>query len=108
MVIDVIGVFGSNFITVGPENPDPGSENSENLENSENPQSSVNLKKFEKFITDLSSESTSMTTSAFFFSISINTMITIRIDPNDRFFNTRKNRPFSDLVEKIMKYDNMK
>ena len=107
-MIDVIGVFGFNFIIVGSEDSGPDSENSENSKNSENSQSSVDFKKFEKFITDLFSEFTFMTTPAFFFSIFINTMITIRIDSNDRFFNTRKNRPFSDLIEKIMKYDNMK
>ena len=108
MVVDVIGVFGSNFIIVGSEDSDPGSENSENSEDSEGSQSSVDFKEFGKFIADLFSESTFMTTSVFFFSISINTVITIRIDPNDQFFNTRKNRPFPDLIEKVMKYDNMR
>ena len=107
-MIDVIGVFGFNFIIVNSEDSGSNSENSKNSENSEGSQSSVDFKKFEKFIADLFSESTFITTSIFFFSIFINTMITIRIDPNDRFFNTRKNRPFPDLVEKIMKYDNMK
>ena len=102
MMVDVVEVFDSNSVIVGSENPDSNSDDSENSENSVDP------KEFEEFITDLFSESTFMTTSAFFFSIFINTMITIRIDPNDRFFNTRKNRPFPDLIEKIMKYDNMK
>ena len=108
MVVDVIGVFGSNSITVGPEGPGPDPGDPGDPEDSENPQSSVDPKGSEESITDLLSESTSMATPAFFFSISINTVITIRIDFNDRFFNTRKNRPFSDLIEKVMKYDNMK
>ena len=108
MMIDVIEVFDSNFRTVDSENSDSDSKDSKNSKNPKDSQSSINSKKFEEFIADLSNESTFMTTSTFFFSISINTVITIRIDPNDRFFNTRKNRPFSDLIEKIMKYDNMK
>ena len=108
MMIDVIEIFGSNFIIVDPEDSDPDSKNSENSKNRENSQNSVDFKKSEKFIADLSNEFTFMTTPTFFFSILINTMITIRIDPNDRFFNTRKNRPFSDLIEKVMKYDNIK
>ena len=102
MMIDVIEIFDSNFITVNSEGPGLDSENSKNSQNSVDP------KEFEESITDLFSESTSMITPTFFFSIFINTIITIRIDPNDRFFNTRKNRPFPDLIEKIMKYDNMK
>ena len=35
MMIDVVGVFDSNSITVGPENPDPNSNDSENPEDPE-------------------------------------------------------------------------
>ena len=107
-MIDVIEIFDSNFITVDSKNPDRDPENSKNSKNSKNSQNSVDSKKFEEFITDLFNESTFMITSIFFFSIFINTMITIRIDLNDRFVNTRKNRPFPDLIEKVIKYDNMK
>ena len=108
IVVDVIEVFDSNFITVGSEGLGSDPESSEDSEGSEDSQNSIDFKKFEKFITDLSNEFTFMITSVFFFPISINTVITIRIDSNDRFFNTKKSRPFSDLVEKVMKYDNMK
>ena len=53
MMIDVIGVFGSNFITVDSENSDSDSKNSKNSKSSENSQNSVDFKKFEKFMTDL-------------------------------------------------------
>ena len=53
MMVDVIEVFGFNFIIVGLEDSDSDSENSKNLKNSENSQSSVDFKKFEKFMTDL-------------------------------------------------------
>ena len=90
MMIDVIEIFDSNFIIVGSEGSDPGSKNPKNSENSENSQSSVDSKGFEEFITDLPNKSTFMITSVFFFSISINTVITICIDPNDRFLTREK------------------
>ena len=108
MMIDVIEVFGFNFIIVDSENSDSDSENSKNSKNSENSQNSVDFKKFEKFMTDLFQRIYIYDYVDFFLFSFINTMITIRIDFNDRFFNTKKNRPFSDLIEKIMKYDNMK
>ena len=97
MMVDVIEVFGSNFIIVDPEDsgPDP-----ENPENSEDPEDSVNSRKFGEFITDLFQRIYIYDYAGLFFFSSINTMITIRIDSNDRFFNTRKNRPFPDLIEK--------
>ena len=97
MMIDVIGVFDSNFIIVGSEDSGPDPENSENSENSKD---SVDFKKFEKFMTDLSQRIYIYDYVDLFLFSSINTMITIRIDSNDRFFNTKKNRPFSDLIEK--------
>ena len=56
MMIDVIGIFGFNFIIVDSENLDSdskNSKNSKNSENSENSQNSVDFKKSEKFMTDL-------------------------------------------------------
>ena len=110
-MIKVIKVFDFNFIIIDSANPDSDSENSENSEdseNSKNSQNSIDFKKFEEFMTDLFQRIYIYDYVDFFFFSFINTMITIRIDFNDRFFNTRKNRPFSDLIEKVMKYDNMK
>ena len=97
MMIDVIEVFGFNFIIVDSENSDSDSENSKNSKNSEN---SVDFKEFEEFMTDLFQRIYIYDYVNFFLFSSINTMITIRIDSNDRFFNTKKNRSFSDLIEK--------
>ena len=111
VVIDVIGIFGFNFIIINSANSGSDSEdskNSKNSENSEDSQSSVDFKKSEKFMTDLSQRVYIYDYAGFFLFSFINTVITIRIDSNDRFFNTRKNRSFLDLIEKIMKYDNMK
>ena len=86
-MIDVIEIFGSNFIIVSSESSDSDSENSENLKNSEN---SVDFKKFEKFMTDLFQRIYIYDYVDFFLFNFINTMITIRIDSNDRFFSREK------------------
>ena len=55
-MIDVIEVFGFNFIVIDSANSDSdskNSKNSKNSENSENSQNSVDFKKSEKFMTDL-------------------------------------------------------
>ena len=96
-MIDVIGIFGSNFITVGSEDPDPDPKDPESPEDPENP---VDFRKSEESMTDLPQRIYTYDYVGLFLSSPINTMITIRIDPNDRFFNTKKNRPFPDLIEK--------
>ena len=69
MVVDVIGIFGFNFITVGLEGPGPDSEGSGSSENSEDSQSLVDFKEFGEFIADLFSEFTFMTMPTSFFSV---------------------------------------
>ena len=50
MMVDVIEIFGFNFLIVNSESPGSDSEGSEDSENSKN---SVDFKKFEKFMIDL-------------------------------------------------------
>ena len=97
IVIDVIKIFHFNFIIINSAGSDSDSENSENLKNSENSknsQNSIDFKKFEKFMTDLFQQIYIYDYVDFFLFSFINTMITIRIDFNDRFFSRKKTDRF--------------
>ena len=97
---DVIGIFGFKFIIIILENSESSdSKNLKNLKSSEDFKNSLDFTKFKEFMTNLFQWIYIYDYVDFFFS-SINTVITIRIDSNDWFFNMKKNWLFFDLIEK--------